>query len=444
MKEFYFLFRTFLILAAFLKVNSAEAQTANSKANGNWANPLTWDCNCIPYTGYTVNITHNVTLNSDLGFYSGSITVGNGGKLIQDATGRTISIIGIPFTNNGIIKIKTLYAVGATIVNNDSLYVNVLSTLSNFTNAGVISGVDSLYTNGVFKNNSGGSLFSHAFFADSIFNNYGNILQVDSMTNAGKFSNYGTIYSDSILNIDTLDNMGNIDCFAIYNAGVFHNISGSLNFADFTNSNYFSNEDTLTGTNSMTNFGDMYNSLPNGFIQIDNSFLNTDSMSGDGYFINDGIFLVGQNWYNYDSIFGSGRFEIQNVTANFGFMSGNFEFCDLTPTAISPPYIDFNSGTIDNGITWCSPVTDIIAFKSFSSELFPNPAENFVKIKWNHFSDYSPIIWKIYNIIGEEVLTGKLSGNETRFDVSSLSSGTYFVKISSGSEIKTEKLIIRK
>ena len=90
-----------LILFAFLASNFFS-QTASSIANGNWTNPTTWNCTCVPVNGYSVTINNSVTLNTSLLFNTGGININNTGSLTQDASlNRDIWINGGYFNNSG-------------------------------------------------------------------------------------------------------------------------------------------------------------------------------------------------------------------------------------------------------------------------------------------------------------------------------------------------------
>lgn len=86
--------------------------------------------------------------------------------------------------------------------------------------------------------------------------------------------------------------------------------------------------------------------------------------------------------------------------------------------------------------------------EGYNFEIYPNPANDNVKISWlMDIDDNVEII--LYNHLGQQVLTllnefrsqGK---NEINFDTKILNSGTYFVKLITGSKFKVEKINIIK
>ena len=69
--------------------------------------------------------------------------------------------------------------------------------------------------------------------------------------------------------------------------------------------------------------------------------------------------------------------------------------------------------------------------------LYPNPAKSNISIKLTTESNY--ITYHIFNMIGQEVLSGVLE-NET-IKVDSLQAGVYFMKINDGEEKMIQRFI---
>ncbi|WP_397445648.1 family 16 glycosylhydrolase [Polaribacter sp. R77954] len=70
--------------------------------------------------------------------------------------------------------------------------------------------------------------------------------------------------------------------------------------------------------------------------------------------------------------------------------------------------------------------------------IYPNPSSSFIHIKTNE--NINNI--EIYSPIGEQVFTKKMDFE--KIDISSLSSGLYFIKIYNGKKVATQKIIVRK
>ncbi len=85
-----------------------------------------------------------------------------------------------------------------------------------------------------------------------------------------------------------------------------------------------------------------------------------------------------------------------------------------------------------------------------SYNLFPNPATSNVKVSFG-LNEASTVNIKLFNVAGQEVKTfvsdlNLATGNyEYSFDLpSSISSGNYFIEVSSGSRKSTKKLLVTK
>lgn len=73
----------------------------------------------------------------------------------------------------------------------------------------------------------------------------------------------------------------------------------------------------------------------------------------------------------------------------------------------------------------------------YTLKAYPNPVKDSLTIAFEQ--GISTI--SIYNLVGQEVITKVINANETTIDVATLPSGTYLVKVHSGDESKTLKVI---
>ncbi|MBI5220153.1 MAG: T9SS type A sorting domain-containing protein [Bacteroidia bacterium] len=409
-------------------------QTATSVANGNWLNPTTWSPVGIPLPGYTITINHHVTLDTNFFVPSGSITVTASGFLDDDVHGRSLLINGGTVTNNGKTEMRLIYTQSGNFTNNDSLHVTVFANNITFLNNGKIYGTDSLYTSGQFNNY--GHIDATAIFNANIFNNHG-VIVADSATSQVTFTNYsGAIFdADSLTNFGVFTNEGIMQHFDFTNTGTYTN-SNYIGFTDFTNIGTFINNDSLIGIGSFTNLGYFKNNA-SGVMSLDDSFLNTDTLGYIGIYENEGLVFVGNNWYNDDTVKGvAGYFIVQNLSGNSGFMKGSFDFCDLTPPSTSP-YIDYNSGTISLGITWCT--NDAIKKNEGVNNIsfFPNPTNGIVMISLINNAAYV----KIFNVTGDIVYNNKISRT---IDISNYSNGIYLLQVYDEKNILLKQSLIVK
>lgn len=378
------------------------SQTATSIANGNWTNPLTWNCTCVPVSGYNVTINHNVTLNTSMVFNAGGITINNTGSLIQDASlNRDIWINGGFFNNNGKANFRYFLVSAGSLLNPGSFTVSAFTHSVTFSNSGNIQ-MDSMYVAGNLTNTATGKITG------------------DSITNALGF---------------TLVNNGRINVNWSLNNGVFLNYNYHGGYA-FTNTFMYLNVDSLILTGSLWNKGDLYNGST-GKVRLTKNFHNYHP-SKTARFENDGNVTVLDSWYNTDTVKGgaSGYFQVADTSANSGFMKGNFTFCDLTPATSN---VDFNSGSIAGTINF-SCVMGIKENELEAFGIYPNPSNGIFNIK----SDLNELSIVITDVNGKVVLEKIIPAGNNEIELKH-ASGVYFVKLTdkqNGNSV-VKKLVIQ-
>lgn len=384
MKKIYsFLKFSLLLLPGFL-----SAQSATSIANGNWTNPLTWNCTCVPLMGHSVTINHSVTLNTSMSFTAGGITINNTGALMQDASNnRDLWFNGGSFLNNGKANFRYLLTTGGSGTNNGTYTVSAMTNSVAFTNNGTIT-MDSMYVAANFMNTANGRIIG------------------DSITNASTFTNYGRV----LVTWST-------------NKGTFINNNYQSGYAT-TNDGTYNNSDSVVMTGSMWNRV-RFNNNAGALVRLTKNFHNYHP-SKTAVFDNRGNVQVLDSWYNTDTVKGTntGTFTVQDTSANSGWMKGNFKFCDLTPPT-SAPYVDLNSGSISSGITWCvtSSVAEI-APNSSHIQYFPNPSNGHFII----LGEKEEVIYLVDDL-GRNIREITLnSSNNYKAEISELENGIYFLK----------------
>lgn len=424
-----------VIIALVFSMSQLYSQTATSVNDGNWLNPLTWDCMCVPTQTYDAIVNTDVILNTDFVITTGSITVNAGASLMQDATLRDLWVNGGDFTNNGKVDLKRILMSSGTFVNNDTLYVQTFANYLDMINSGKILSVDSLYNNGTLTNNT--FIDVNTFYNDGTINNYGEFAFLDSLWNQGTFLNDvdAVITADSCTNAGTFTNNGQITYFDFTNAGVFTNNETLHLTHDFLNLGDFTNNKNITCDNSCTNAGYFLNDI-NGDITIYNSFLNADTINNDALFDIEGTMFIYQNFWNFDTIKGDcvggsyGWIGVQDSTYNSGYLLGCFDICDWTRVENA---LDLNIGVTESSVQFCIlSVNDLEENKEIT--IFPNPAENIINIE--PFENYNI---EIYNCLGKLIL----QSNKSQIDISKLKKGFYFLNISDveNNLIKTAKII---
>jgi hypothetical protein len=95
-----------------------------------------------------------------------------------------------------------------------------------------------------------------------------------------------------------------------------------------------------------------------------------------------------------------------------------------------------SSGNFSLEVT-CDPILGIEdnALESFS--FYPNPSENNILLTAQENIEFV----KIYNMIGQEIVTKKIDSLNSEIDISNLSTGTYLMKVSINGTIGTYKMI---
>lgn len=386
-----------LLFFVLLAPGFIPAQTATSVQNGNWTNPMTWDCSCVPLPGYTITINHNVTLNTSFAWTTGGITVNAGGSLLDDATGRDLWMNGGNFSNGGSTDVHYFLVQSGTFSNSGTITARAIANYVNFTNTGTFQQVDSLYNTATVINN-------------------GSFLAIDSVTNAGTWTNNGTCTYNQFTN-----------------TGQFIN-NERLDYTDITNTGTLNNADTISCANSMWNTG-MFINQPNSYVLIGNSLLNQDPAMNDAVINNNGRINVLDSWYNMDTVKGqTGNFIVQDTSLNFGFMKGYFDFCDLTPP-MTAPYVDFNTGTITPGITWCAN-TAVTETAPGEFSVCPNPADSRLFLAIRGTQQFTATLINSSGAVAGEYRDARV------LDIEMLPPGIYLLRIETGTTILSHKIMI--
>jgi hypothetical protein len=185
-----------------------------------------------------------------------------------------------------------------------------------------------------------------------------------------------------------------------------------------------------------------------GDIDVDWAMINNSTVHIDGVMHIDGVLTMGgpdalltlDDIGNYDTIEGEGRICVSGLSENTGTIQGEIDFCDLTPTVTSPPFIDVNSGTVAGSVSFCaaepcgpqSAVTNAPA----DSRIGPNPANDLVRIDLS-----SRAIVTLRDPTGRAVISHAATQTVT-LDVSMLPPGIYSVSIERGTSETMHHLVI--
>lgn len=401
-----------LVISMFLSFGFAQKTAINSIADGDWLNPTTWDCGCIPTPGSIININHNVVLNTNWAYTTGIVTINSGASLVKDYAIRSWAQNGGNLINDGTFEVDRLAIYAGSVTNSNTFIVNnsyYNGATATLTNTGLIGDVDSLLNSGTINNNQ-----------------------------------YGEIDATNLWNNNSLINDGRLK------------ITYFLNTVDFTNNDFLQANNYLnTGTSVINdsvivlvdfmNTGTLSNATNNPFL-VSHDFLNGDSLVHDALFINDGAVLIGNDFTNLDTLKGTtGYFCIASYSANAGYIKGTIDICDQTPLT-GPPYIDINTGTIGSGVTSCTHscsvgITENTETISFV-KVYPNPFSDNVTFEFglnNYASSETKL--SIVDILGQKVYSSVFRGNQITVEKSYFKNGVYFFSIENGTSLMNGKLI---
>lgn len=383
--------KNLLFCFGLLAPSSLLAQTITSIANGNATNPFTWDCTCIPLPGNNIVINHDVTLDSDFAYSSGSVTINASGALTDTTTNRIFGVNGGTFTNHGLFTIYNLFHSGGTFTNNGNLTV---------TNGFAIGGTAHTVNNAELNVMDSLLVDVNAMLTTS------NFLNATYTATAGTINNTGTFMGTDIWNSGTItSNTGpGMDIANLYTSGTINNGS------ELDISNDFWNSENVTNTN---------------LIVVNNDLWNGDTIAGTAVFTNNGTISVAHDLNNSETMNGSGSWCVGNGSNNAGDVNGTLLFCDQTGDDF-----DNNFGTIASTVSFCTGGACMMGVNEKEenvSRVYPNPVSTALNIEMENSGTYQLVLC---NALGETVGLQNFNGNRMQMDVSGLAPGMYLFRVS--------------
>lgn len=144
------------------------------------------------------------------------------------------------------------------------------------------------------------------------------------------------------------------------------------------------------------------------------------------------------NWTNISGSFTADSAYLYIVIGNF-FADSNTSFIQTIPTTICQAHY-----ILDDVYVGTEPVTIIaepISFPENAIVIFPNPANSNLTINVETGLSFS---YSLYDIVGNTIIpkTEKQDNTNTIIDISSFSTGIYFINIEINNTVITKKLII--
>ena len=238
-----------------------------SVQNGNWQDPTTWDCLCVPnpfFSAITVTVNHTVTVDINGGglyFEGGSLTIGPNGTLLQSGVG-------------------DLYMHNATTLVNGTLDMRRVAISGGTADySGIIQNCDSLWNDSSTVFNSGTiTCYDHQVYTMGEMTNSGTINITNNFNIQGKYMNST---SGVILNAVDFSNANTFGGRAIYTNNGSHEIGNNFintvndtiqGTGSFCIGNLSTNEGKVLGTVTFTTSGGSF-SLNTGFVAPSVNFL---------------------------------------------------------------------------------------------------------------------------------------------------------------------------
>ena len=156
--------------------------------------------------------------------------------------------------------------------------------------------------------------------------------------------------------------------------------------------------------------------------------------------------LTTDNIGNYGTIEGEGRICVVGFSENTGTIQGQIDFCDLTPTVSSSPFIDVNTGTVAGSVTFCEAgscgPTHVATRVGGLAEvrIGPVPAQDVLVVDAPSGASIA-----LRDAIGNTVRSLLLQGDGPfLIEVTQMSSGAYVAEIRVGAERRMLRLLIER
>ena len=174
-----------------------------------------------------------------------------------------------------------------------------------------------------------------------------------------------------------------------------------------------------------------------GIIEVNGNFFNDDDVNIGG----GGLIRVNGNFMNDGTITGGGAICVSGITVNAGDLVGTLDFCDETPTVSVPPFIDTNTGTVDQGIIYCASEKCSVGFEEDNFAVLmvaPNPANG--QVIFEGMPAGAEL--RIYDGLGQLLRApGVAVGSRTTVDLSGLPKGIYLATATKGRQRLTTRLV---
>ncbi|MBP6698871.1 MAG: T9SS type A sorting domain-containing protein [Flavobacteriales bacterium] len=389
-----------------------HAQTVvQSVTDGDWTDPSTWDCACVPQDGDTVLVDHSITLAVDLTFLDGWIVVGSAG-LLNGMPDKSFTS-SARFTNHGSVLTYRFTLLDAqtwtdSLVNTGAIYATRMAVRRRGVNTGTITTIDSLVFDRTSFWNEGSISSRVTWIRDSL------------VWNDGLFTSYDLTVDSSGL----FHNAGSCDVthdLVIRNTGNYTAADGS------TLNRVVHDVDLRWGLN-----------LWAAEMTIGNRLLLSDA---DGPIPHVTFFTTGGSIHTKDLVnkgwlAGPGIICISDSSINEGSLHPGLVICDATTTTLTWPFLDVDLGTVDPSVQFCPAGSCSVGLPDHATgsgpTLFPLPFHEELMLR---FAQEDPLSVTIRSMDGAELPTVAIvRGDLMTFDLSAAPAGIYFVEVRSAQQ----------
>lgn len=184
--------------------------------------------------------------------------------------------------------------------------------------------------------------------------------------------------------------------------------------------------------------------------EYDGIFMTTDSGSSwiqcaDNNLPDDNIVQLTANTYAVFAALPEGiYYSVDSGNNWFPLNAGLADSSSVTALGLSNTYLFAGAS---GSVVWKFPLSDIATgIKNVSDNqqvsIYPNPASGYISIAANKTGENAG--YTIYDVTGNKISTGILTGAPSQIDVSPLPAGMYFIAVNSGQEAVTKKFVVQR
>jgi hypothetical protein len=287
------------------------AQPITSVADGDWNDPSTWDCACVPDGIVSVTVAHTVIVTQPDSLLDGDLYIQSDGQLLG-----TSLVVGGIFFNFGQVTLQAL-EIKPGILQPDAVNFGTLAAIrlglqrEAFTNLGDIT-ADSIRTDVAWENAPVGSVATGWLAGQGQLDNRGSV--TGSGTFAARFRNDSSITWSGLFRVPyTSVNLGNIAVVGDLRIEALLQDSGLI--------------------------------LVEGDVRLDGDLL----LASDSAYLS-----IAGDLRVAGLLRGAGSVCITDTTVNAGVITDSVDVCDKSPTATAPPYLDVDQGVVGPDVRWCT------------------------------------------------------------------------------------------